>query len=408
MTGLAAFFSASLIDGLRLDLAIGAMKQKRVGAGGEFRRLAQVEGGQLHPVTSRAAHAGLAQSCGRTGPASADGRVEVIFDGAIYNRRDLAAELGLPAAEPEASSDVGLIVAGYRKWGAEVLPRINGVWACIILDLARCIALFSRDRFGARPLYYARTSGAVWLASDASALLNADAVRFDPNLPVIANYVVAGELDTSPATFFNDILSTPPATVVTIDLRRLDAPFEQNLFYRLPSEPLELPFNEYAGRFRDCLVESVRLRAAAGGAVGSCLSGGIDSTSIVSAMNHLGRSGASPDDTNLAFGFCADDAAVNERPFMEIAARHASRDLVTITPDRASFLAEIETVLERFDEPVSSSSVAAQSLVFSSAKSHGVAALLDGRSPTSFLPAIICTSRSISETCWSRASGRLR
>jgi asparagine synthase (glutamine-hydrolysing) len=389
MTGLAAFFSRSEIAAAKLEQAVKALQPRRGGDGAGFRWLASHDGDRLAATAGPFAHAGVAQISSRAENGELISRlggqdITLVFDGALYNRDQLAAELGL-ASPLRPADDAALLALGYRAWGNGVFPRINGVWAAIILDLPRRVAVVSRDRFGSRPLYHARTQDALWLASDIVPLIAAGAIRFAPDQQTVSNFFRSGEIDVGRDTFFEGVKSVPPAAVVEIDIARPGSSLRQTPYYSLPAEQLDLPFPAYAEKFRECFFDAVSLRLNGGVPTGACLSGGIDSSSIVSALAAISDRQPQASDTSLAFGYCLDGSDMGERRFIEIAARGARRTLVPVVATQEQFAAAVQTILGRFDEPVGSASIAAQSMVYSAAAGRGVGAVLDGQAADQFL-----------------------
>lgn len=243
--------------------------------------------------------------------ANEDGQVQAVYNGEIYNYRELRAALEALGHVFVSEADSEVVVHAYESWGTDCFRRFNGMWGLAIADLTAECLILSRDHFGIKPLYYAR-SGERWLfGSEMKALLQDPALKTAPNDSVIYEYLASGVHDHRPETFFEGILRVPAAAYMRIDSQGLHSePYWVPTLER-SSEPTAAQFHQF---FRT----AVARRLVADVPVGATLSGGLDSSSIVSELSQLLR--AEHEGTTSLHGavqtFSAvfDGDAIDERP----------------------------------------------------------------------------------------------
>ena len=149
---------------------------------------------------------------------SDDGRYTLIYNGEVYNYKEIAGELGA-GERPEGNfGDTAIVLAALIKWGPEALARFNGMWALLLYDRQEKTLLVSRDRFGVKPLYFYHDGAALYFASEVKAILEASGVRPSINPDVAVPYLTRGLLNFSDQTFFNGIRQFAPASYQVIDL----------------------------------------------------------------------------------------------------------------------------------------------------------------------------------------------
>src|SRR5438105_2164821 len=223
--------------------------------------------------------------------ASADGNVWISYNGEIYNfreiRRDLE-ELGYPF---RSRGDAEVIANGWHAWGAEVIPRLRGMFAFALWDRRTSRLILARDRIGKKPLYYALSEGALLFGSEIKALLTWPGLSRIPNLSAIDRYLTLGYVP-SPHSAFAGISKLPAAHYLVVNARSRDGISDPELvqYWRLPApntgtrrRPEELR-RELIER----LEEAVRLRLISDVPLGAFLSGGIDSSAVVAMMARAG------------------------------------------------------------------------------------------------------------------------
>jgi len=224
---------------------------------------------------------------GRQPFVSRDGRLWLVFNGAIYNYlelRETLRELGHGFA---TETDTEVLLAAFAQWGTGCFQRLNGMWAALFWDRQRRTLTACRDRLGIKPLFYAR-SGQRWLfASEAKPLLRHAGVSSRPNLRALADYLAGWVEPAADQTFFEAVRSVTPGTWLQLRDDRLS----HGRYWNLPAGDGEriTDLDLASAQLGTLLGDSVRLRMRADVRVGTMLSGGIDSTSIIAEMNRLRR-----------------------------------------------------------------------------------------------------------------------
>ena len=304
-----------------------------------------------------------------------DGRWHIVFNGEIYNYRELRAELERAGVTFTSQSDTEVLLHAFAHWGHETWGRCTGMWACAILDTAQRRVTLSRDPFGIKPLYYTTTPGALAFASELKPLLPLPGVgrRVDPQR--LAMYLRFGVTDFGDRTLFADIhqLAAGHAVDVNLATPTVLAP----RMYWQPSRPPRSPlsFPEATARFRELFVDSVRLHLRADVPVACCLSGGIDSSAIVMAMREV--SGSALD--LRTFSHIADSAALSEEKWIDLVGGAAHARMTKVRPSAHEMAADLDRLVAVQDEPFISSSIYAQYRVMQEIGRAGVKVVLDGQ-----------------------------
>jgi asparagine synthase (glutamine-hydrolysing) len=315
---------------------------------------------------------------------SADGRFCIVFNGEVYNYRELRAELAGRGYGFRGGSDTEVVLAAYQEWGPGCLHRFNGMWALAVWDRAAERLFLARDRFGVKPLFYRSGSGSFAFASEIKALVGPHGVPFRPNPRAVYEYLESGILPSPRGgeTFFEGVAALPPGHHMWVERSGVrTAPY-----YELPTEAgaSRGGADEAVAGYRELLEDSVRLRLRSDVPVGSCLSGGLDSSSIVCIVNRLiAREGVAAEqvgERQKTFSAVYESTGrYNEREHAEkvLAETRAEGNFVFPTAD--GLVADLEQLVWHQDEPFGSTSIFAQWCVMSTVRERGVTVLLDGQ-----------------------------
>lgn len=259
--------------------------------------------------------------------ASADGLIQVVFNGEIYNHRELRRELeALGHRFQTDHSDTEVFVHGWREWGKKLFPKLNGMFGVGIWDRRTHTLTLARDRFGIKPLYFAPLpDGAVAFASEIKPIMAGNFLPHKPNARGILEYFSFQNL-WGEETMFSGIFQLPPGVIMTVEGGRiLREQFWDLTFPRSRREPM----NDLIAEHRAITERAIMRQIAADVPVTSYLSGGIDSTAIsVIAHKHdpsLKTYSCIFDLTNVG-----DDARFDEREFSRLVARESGMDRVEL------------------------------------------------------------------------------
>jgi len=315
------------------------------------------------------------------------GKLCITYNGEIYNYIELRNELILKGHVFQTETDTEVILAAYQEWGIECLSRFNGMWAFGIWDIARKKIFFARDRFGVKPFNYFWDGNLFAFASEIKALLTHPAIKAIPNDVAVYDFLIHGSLNQGDATFFEGIKTLPASHYLMLDLethqltcqRWWDVPINRSLEDGLEKE------GEYLEEFIDLLTDAVRLRLRSDVPVGSCLSGGIDSSTLVSVTNQLfDKEHVLPSELigkqQKTFSARFKLQQIDEGAFIESVVQKTGVDAHYVFPKgREGLWREIREVHKHQEQPVSSTSIYAQWCVMRLAKQKGVTVLLDGQ-----------------------------
>jgi len=212
--------------------------------------------------------------------------LHIVFNGEIYNHKELRTELEGLGHRFASQSDTEVILKSYSAWGSDCLAKFNGIWAFAIWDQRERELFCSRDRFGVKPFYYTRQNGLFAYGSEIKQLLpllksktmNLSMLRRMTKINAMLNY-----LDE---TIWQEIHCLEPGQYLKIK----DGALTTGFYYKLDPQSFEsssLSFDEAAEAYRELFLDSLKLQTRADVEVGSCLSGGLDSSAIVCGMTAL-------------------------------------------------------------------------------------------------------------------------
>jgi len=317
---------------------------------------------------------------------SADGSLWIVFNGEIYNYIELRAELQAKGYEFRTQSDTEVILNAYLEWGTACLERFNGMWALVIFDKSKKRLFCARDRFGIKPLYYFFDSERFMFASEIKALLCYAKIDRKPNNAIVYDYLAYGMIDHTEDTFFKGIKQLSPAHYLILESGNLTI---QRYWDLDPKNKLELgdgpPADlEYARRFHELFEDSIRLHLRSDVPIGSCLSGGLDSSSIVCLANKLLFADRVVSleligEKQKTFSACFDDSRFDEQQYIESVLSVTSAEANYTFPNPKNLLNELPKLIWHQDEPFGSTSIYAQWCVMKIASERGVRVLLDGQ-----------------------------
>ena len=311
-------------------------------------------------------------------------RYWITYNGEVYNYLELREELSSAGYRFKSGSDTEVILAAYRQWGADCLSRFNGMWALAIFDREEKTLFLARDRFGVKPLYFWRQGERLAFASEIKAFTGLNGWRAKANRERLLDFLVWNVLDHGDQTMFEDVRQLLPGHHVKLDLRGVfggrSAPeWKPVRWYSLPEASASISGPAAVDGLRMALADAVRLRLRADVPVGSCLSGGLDSSAIVCLMGEqlgpVSQRGA----TLHTFTARSHDAEFDEFRFAKSVIDRAGSIAHTVVPEPHGLFDDIEQLAWHQDEPFCTTSIFAQWCVFRLARSAGVTVMLDGQ-----------------------------
>ena len=286
---------------------------------------------------------------GRQPMSSDDGTATLVFNGEIYNFRDLRVELQARGRRFVTRSDTEVLLRAWEEWGEACVDRLRGMFAFAVWDAGRRRLLLARDRVGKKPLYYWHRDGVLVFASEPKALLRHPAVGRELDLEVLEHYAAFGYTPAA-HSIFEGIAKLPPAHVATLDGGVLTLRRYWTLPAGTPASATAVPADELRARVRHAVRDAVRARLEADVPLGVFLSGGVDSSVIVACMRELNVGRVA----TFTIGFAA-DASHDERAYARAVARRFETEHheEVLEPKAADLVA---AVVRAFDEPFADSS----------------------------------------------------
>jgi asparagine synthase (glutamine-hydrolysing) len=275
------------------------------------------------------------------------GELRIVYNGEIYNHRELRAELIGLGHGFKSQSDTEVLIEGYKRWGLDVLKRLNGMFAFAIWDSRNDRLVLARDRVGKKPLYYARLGDTLLFASEIKGILNWPGMKRSVNLAAIHQYLTY-QYVPAPMTAFEGIHKLPPASVMVVEA---DGSKRMETYWSLarPEKSLPRPVSEIEGELRDRFDAAVKRRLISDVPLGAFLSGGIDSASVVASMAHI----SSEPIKTFTIGF--EEPAFDERRYAKLVSDRYGTDHYEfiVSPDAISVLPKL---VWHYGEPFADSS----------------------------------------------------
>jgi len=304
---------------------------------------------------------------------SADERYVITYNGEIYNFRDLRPELTALGWEFRSNTDTEVILAAYAAWGPGCLSRFNGMWSFAIYDRVAEAIFAARDRFGVKPFYYVFNDAFFAFGSEIGQLLPLlDTVA--ANSEAVGEFALTGVQSSSTATCFRDVSSLSPGHYLIYDVKQQRCVSER--YYSLSERLNGVDDRNGPGaidQFRYLLEDSVRLRMQADVRVGTCLSGGLDSSSVALLAAGLQRV------PFTAVTAVSEDATNSEEAYAKAVVHKGALHWIRVCPGYDEFRALLPLVVKHQEEPFASPSICMQAFVMQAARENGIVVLLDGQ-----------------------------
>jgi asparagine synthase (glutamine-hydrolysing) len=300
-----------------------------------------------------------------------DARCWITYNGEVYNFVELRDELKVLGERFTSTSDTEVILAAYRRWGRACLERMNGMFSFALWDAHTRELFCARDRFGVKPFYYQWDGRSFAFASEPKALVLTQSRRIAARLAAIRDLVALDWVDHTAHTFFQGVLQLPAGHSLVVGEQGLSLCRWWTLdpSRRAAGGPEDWT-REFAARFDD----AVRLRLRADVEVGSCLSGGLDSSAVVTtAATMLER-------PIHAFTCAYDEGPLyDERAYVQATVEASSARSDIVVPDGSDFWDTFDRLAYQQDEPTAGPGVYSQWQVMGLAHRHGLKVLLDGQ-----------------------------
>lgn len=303
-----------------------------------------------------------------------DGSAAIVFNGEIYNYRDLASRLAIAGHTFKTRSDTETILHAWEEYGEDCVHHLRGMFAFAIWDRRKRRLLLARDRLGVKPLYYYRNDRFLAFASEIKALLEIPGIPAEVDREAFDMYLSLRYVP-GPRTMFRNIFRLQPGHILTLEGTQVRTRQYWDVHY--PEPESNLPSEHYLEQFRELLEESVRLRLISEVPVGVFLSGGLDSSAILATVSKVEGSGGLK---TFSVGYersGAKDEEANEFEYARLAAGAFAADHHEYQLSAREFQDFIPDLVWHLDEPLADPSCIPLYFVSKLAREH-VTVVLSG------------------------------
>lgn len=305
-------------------------------------------------------------------------RYWITYNGEIYNYIEIRDELKALGHQFYTSSDTEVLLNSYIHWGEDCLHRFNGMWAFVIYDTLEDTIFTARDRFGVKPLYY-------WLSEDKTIHLFSE-IKQITSLPYWSSnlnkeraldFLIYSQMDHTDETLFKGVFQIPPGhfAILTKE-RKISYPkIETQQWYYLNEKGVNIDYKTAKINFKSLFFDAVKLRMRSDVSLGTCLSGGLDSSAIVCTIDKI------KDEKSIqkTFSALSESEKYNEKKWVDIVVQNTKVQGFTTSPTFENFKESTEKLHWHQDEPYLSNSLVMQWEVFKLASNQKVKVMLDGQ-----------------------------
>ncbi len=310
-------------------------------------------------------------ACGHQPMSDAEETVWIIFNGEIYNYKELQGELQSKGHQFRTNSDTEVIIHGYKEWGTDVFNHLNGMFGLAIWDVRKQRLVVARDAMGIKPVYYRLADGRLTFGSEIRAVLAADDTAPQVDASAV-NLFLRFRYTPSPYTIFEGVRKLAPGTLLIVEKGKC----REERWYNFVPTPFARPKKdkEAVAELLDLYKHAVQRHLLSDVPVGILLSGGVDSGLLLALMNEHGDSWPA---YTVGYGksFADDELFDAAETASLLGARH-----VTVMLDQGEFERSLPKIVECLEEPIATSSIVPMYFVSQRARQDVKVALI-GQGP---------------------------
>ena len=316
---------------------------------------------------------------------SSDNRFILVFNGEIYNYRELRKDLIGLGHHFKSDSDTEVLLKAWIEWGALCLPRLEGMFAFVIYDQLNKTLTCVRDAFGIKPFFYENCENHFLFASEQTAILELKNDAPSANWQRCYDYLVHGDYDTDEDTFVSGVRHLLPGHLLEVNLLNPKEEIKKSCWWSPKIEKTSiLSFSQATECVREQFLSNIKLHLRSDVPVGAALSGGIDSSAVVCAMRYV-----EPDLPLHTFSYIASDEKISEEKWVNEVNRFTGAIPHKINVTQENFENDLDCMIRAQGEPFGSTSIYAQFKVFQAAKEQGIKVTLDGQGADEMLAGYI-------------------
>ncbi len=289
-----------------------------------------------------------------------DGRYVVVFNGELYNFQELRDQLQRAGCTFRTRSDTEVLLNAYATWGLEALPRLEGMFAFAVFDTRDRSLVLARDHVGIKPLYYYHGPQGFAFGSEIKSIFRVPDLPRRLDYEALVDYLVLG-YPLVPKTFFRDVRELAPGAWIRISPGGL----EEGRYWTWHRAEEDWSEPEALARVKDALIETLRLHLLSDVPIGALLSGGVDSSLLVSLLVRELQADIT------AFTVRFEESAYDESPYARMVSERLgiSHREIPVSSGTAS-LEEVHGVMDQFDQPFADSSAIPMHLVSREIRKH--------------------------------------
>jgi asparagine synthase (glutamine-hydrolysing) len=306
----------------------------------------------------------------------------IVFNGEIYNFPALRLELQSQGYDFTTRTDTEVLLNAYLHWGEDCLSHLEGMYAFAIWDSSQGRLFCARDRLGIKPFYYATPNGHFIFASEIKSLLAFPGLEATPDDDAVLAFLVHGNCDYGESTILKNVKALPAAHSLTLDMNTHRISLRR--YWQLePQSNGGTPDDDRIAELKELLLATVRKHLNSDVRAGSCLSGGLDSSTVVSLTGKIWReqpeAATAIGDNFHTFTSCYEYPELDERDYALAVANSVGATSQLVFPSPSEFWSDFEHMAWHEDMPFNGLSFYAQWCVMRAAKEAGVKVLLDGQ-----------------------------
>lgn len=313
----------------------------------------------------------------------AGGRYWITYNGEIYNYKLLREELQSLGYIFKTKSDTEVLLYAYAEWGEQCEAHLNGMWAFVIYDSHKQLLFASRDRTGVKPFYYIHQYRMLAFASEQSVFHRAGWLPFEVNRKAVFDFLYHDLLEHETEGLFKGVMELAPCHHFIYELHtdQLKISAYETPEINNSTAPIDVQkLQNYLNDIRYTVTAAIRSHLQSDVPVGTCLSGGLDSSILVSVIHGLqDQTALHTGTTQHAFHASFDDAEINETAFAEAVVKDKHITLHTVRPKLNELQSDLEKVVRAHGLPLRSFSSYAQYRVMQCANEKGIKVVLDGQ-----------------------------
>lgn len=308
----------------------------------------------------------------------------ITYNGEIYNFKPIRNELISLGYSFSSNTDTEVVLFAFIEWGAECVKKFNGMWSFCIYNKLKNELFFSRDRFGIKPLYYRLEKTFFAFASEQKALYHFPDTEDIINEEAVFNYLSMGLIEDDQNGLIHNIFELSPGHNLTYNLSSNEIKIDN--YYILPINTKWENYNEqiekeHIDKLTLFIEDAIKIRLQSDVSVGSCLSGGIDSSIIVGVINKLlnENNASSVGSLQKTFTSCFKNEAEDEEKWAKLVTDQTKTDWHKTYPTSHDFITDFKDLVYHQDVPFFSSSTYSQYRVMKLANENGIKVTLDGQ-----------------------------